>query len=213
MVTEQNSVKTFLLSRLLERVQHEDNLLVQRTLTFLTAAGLLITSLGFSWTTTGAWLKYAIVGLGISFSLVQIVLGTVANSAISFWRHYIRKAETDLDIVIDSALYDYYQIGAVKTRVGDINVLKSANDSRRRPSWLKWIRKFVPSTNTVVAIYFPLMIFLFWLSLLTSLLWPLTLLSLSGLLFVALLIIVVPIGAARILPVVPELPASEFQRT
>lgn len=207
MVTEQNTGKNFLLSHLLERVQHEDNLLVQRTLTFLTADALLVMALSFSWPDNGVHsnLEYAIAGLGLFFSLVQIALGKVANSAISFWRHYLRKVETDLGIAIDSALYDYYQIGTVKTLVGDINALQRPNGSRRL-SWLKWIRKFVPSTNAVVALWLPLMISLFWLTIVFSLLWPIrTILSLPILIPLVLLLVVVVVGTAKILPPVPEL--------
>ncbi len=167
MATKETLVETFLLSRLLDRVQHEDNLLVQRTLTFLTGNTLLIFGLSVGWTAGSkhTLLNLLIVLVGIFISAVQFLLGTVSDAAISFWRHYAGRAESSLGLLVDSAFFSYCANGSVTTPVGEINALKSQKTDNEQNLFQR-VHAIVPSTNAIVAIVLPAVIYLFWNALL-----------------------------------------------
>ena len=157
-------------SLVINRIYHEDNLLVQRTANFLTASGLLAAVLALTWKAgeQSTVLSYVIIGSGLLLSLFQMSLGYVTNCSILYWRAYLRQIESLIRLSFDSSLYDFYKHGSAATLGAEIRVKKH----KKRRQVIECIINMIPSMNTVVALLLPLFVTGFWMLLFVCLLCP-----------------------------------------
>jgi hypothetical protein len=109
---------------LLQRIYHEDNLLVQRTYVLVATQSFLLTAFAVLLTGT-VWRDWLPVPVGVAMvggtmAAIHVIFGRQTNRAINFWRVYCRVVEEREGIVLDRALFDFYEHGKVKTSFGVI---------------------------------------------------------------------------------------------
>jgi hypothetical protein len=154
---------------LLDRVYHEDSLLVQRTYNFVTGNAFLAAALALSsYVRSSPALGYLVIGLGILLANFQLLLGFRNERAIRFWRCYLEIVEDRRGVLFDRALYRLYS--GQKTRLG--NRCITLPEKRRRGTWT-----ILGRGNILVAVWLPVLYMLFWLSALIAVLissgnWP-----------------------------------------
>jgi hypothetical protein len=141
---------------LLDRVYHEDSLLVQRTYNFVTGNAFLAAALAlWSYVRSSPALGYLVIGLGILLADFQLLLGFRNERAIRFWRCYLEIVEDRRGVFFDRALYRLYS--GQETRLGNRRI--TLPNKKRRGSWT-----ILGRGNILVAVWLPVLYMLFWLS-------------------------------------------------
>ena len=148
-------------SFLVNRVYLESELLNARIYNFATITGFLIAAYALgSGQSTQRPISYFVAILGLSLSLFNFSLGVLTGLATAFWREYLRRVERQLEVSLDTALFDFYEKPeGVKTLVG---ILRAADQGRLVRNTIPWCWGASRTTYLLVGAWVPGLLSLFW---------------------------------------------------
>ncbi|MBI4276883.1 MAG: hypothetical protein HY660_00380 [Armatimonadetes bacterium] len=147
---------------ILQKIQHEEYMLAQRTYNFITANAFLVGALALVGNPNApSLLGHLVTLLGFLMSIVQIWIGGRSSRTISFWHQYLLGLEKSLPFDVDSALFSFYETGSA--RVGGFEITQAAY-SARRPMLRTFPWNRVRGTNVLTGIGVPVMVAVFWVA-------------------------------------------------
>jgi hypothetical protein len=144
-------------SMIVQRIYHEDILLVQRTYTLLTAHAFLVVAFVTSLQSQKPQLNiaYLLASLAMLIALFQMAWGFRTHRMILFWRQYLKSIESECQFPLDSKAWEFFENN--KT---DVPTAIIEGSGRTMNSIFPW--RYIKSTNVMMGVGFPLLLTFFW---------------------------------------------------
>ncbi len=155
---------------LVGRIYHEDNLFAQRTYALLavhafllTAFTVLVTSKEAAATRIGVpltwWIGTPLSLFGALLGIFQAAFGRQTGRAVGLWREYLRLVEKKWGIPFDHIQYEFYHDAQAQTPFGEI----TRSRPRQKSLYQSFrIARFFTAITTMVGVFFPGGLALFW---------------------------------------------------